>query len=378
MVEHPNADAGRATLAGAVLTIDLQAIRANYRRLAALAGGTKRCAGVVKADAYGLGAARVASALAAEDCSTFFVAHIEEGIELRHVLGTAPRIFLLNGLPPGAEAEAVAQQLTPVLNSGEQLAAWRHTADRAGRTLDAAIQVDSGMARLGMASEEVARVAAVTNALAGIRVVLVMSHLACADEPAHPANATQRETFERLRRLLPPAPLSLANSAGILLGKAYHYDLVRPGIALYGANPVPGTKNPMQPVVALSARVIQTRSVQAGAGIGYGHSFRADRPMKTATLSLGYADGWPRRVGAEAFFGGTRLPFVGRVSMDSIVVDISALPEGTLQTGDMVELVGHDQDVDTIADLAGTISYEILTGLGSRFHRRYLGAAPDN
>lgn len=359
------------TVAGAVLTIDLGAVRENYRRLKARLGST-RAAAVVKADGYGLGAARVARALTAEGCDTFFVALAGEGIELRAALGSGPTVYVLNGLPPGAEAQAAAAGLVPVLNSAGQIAAWREAARRLGRKLPAAVQVDSGMSRLGMAPAEVEAVAADPTAFEGIDVRLVMSHLACADEPRHPANEAQRLTFEALRAKLPAAPAALANSSGIFLGKPYHYDLARPGAALYGVNPTPGHDNPMLPVVRLQAKVIQTRLLGAGAGVGYGHSYSAPGSLRAATLSLGYADGWHRRGAAAAFLDGVRLPFIGRVSMDSIIVDISALPEGRLREGDLVELIGAAQDVDAVAALTDTIGYEVLTSLGHRFHRRYL------
>jgi len=357
--------------AGAVLTIDLGAVRANYRLLKARLGGGA-CAGVVKADGYGLGAAPIAEALQREGCDTFFVALAEEGIALRQVLGEAPSIFILNGVPPGAEAACAAAGLTPVLNSAEQVAAWRQTARRLERRLKAALQVDSGMARLGMTAGEVERLAADRHGLDGIDVVLVMSHLACADEPGHPANKAQLLEFRRLSAMLPAAPASLANSSGIFLGADWQFDLARPGAALYGINPTPDAENPMRPVVRLDARVIQTREVGAGAGVGYGHAYRAAASLRTATISLGYADGWQRHNAAAAFVDGRRLPFVGRVSMDSIVLDISAVPAGRLKAGDLVELIGPSQSVDQVAVGGGTIGYEVLTGLGSRFFRRYV------
>jgi alanine racemase len=359
--------------AGAILTIDLGAIRENYRRLKAKLGGVA-CAGVVKADAYGLGSAEVAQALGKEGCDTFFVAHVGEGVALRLVLGAEPAIYVLNGAPPGSEAECIAHGLVPVINSLEQLAAWREAASGAGKVLPAALQFDSGMSRLGMAPGEVDRLAADPRALHGVAIDLVMSHLACADEPEHPANALQRRNFETLRRLLPNARTSLANSSGIFLGSAYHYDLARPGAALYGINPTPGQPNPMRPVIRLSAKVIQTRTVPAGIGVGYGHSFRTTAPLELATISLGYADGWHRRAAGGAYFHGVRLPFAGRVSMDSIILDISALEPGALKAGDLVDLIDETQTVDDVAGFAGTIGYEILTGLGRRFHRRYLEA----
>jgi alanine racemase len=358
--------------AGAVLTIDLDAVRENYRRLKAKLG-TSACAGVVKADGYGLGAMEVAAALRKEGCDTFFVAHVEEGVHLRSVLGNRPAIYVLNGLPPGAEKEAVAAGLSAVINSGAQLAAWRDAARQAGRKLPAAIQVDSGMARLGLAPAEVEAVTASADAFEGLDIRLVMSHLACADEPEHPANRAQLGEFERLRAMLPAAPASLANSSGIFLGPAYHFDLARPGAALYGINPTPGSKNPMLPVVRLEAKVIQTRTLGAGAGIGYGHTVVTDRPVETATISLGYADGWRRRAMAAAHFDGVCLPFIGRVSMDSIILDISALPNGQLKPGDFVQMIGPSQTLDEVAGLTETIGYEILTSLGQRFHRHYVG-----
>jgi alanine racemase len=328
---------------------------------------------VVKADGYGLGAVQVANALRKEGCDTFFVAHLWEGIVLRDALGAAPTIFVLHGFLPGSEAQGEAAGLIPVVNSTGQLAAWRNLGHQLGTRLPAAIQVDSGMSRIGLAPVEVEALAADPSALDGIELRLVMSHLACADEPEHGANEAERLEFERLRRMLPPAPLSFANSSGIFLGKSYHHDLARPGAALYGINPTPGHKNPMQPVIKLEAKVLQTRRIDAGAGVGYGHTFHATGPLRTATITLGYADGWHRRTSAAAFFEGAELPFIGRVSMDSIILDISALPEGRLKEGDLVELIGPSHPLDTVADVAGTIGYEVLTSLGHRFHRRYVG-----
>ncbi|MGB3390354.1 MAG: alanine racemase [Pseudaminobacter sp.] len=359
--------------AGAILTVDLDAVRANYRLLKQRLGSV-RCAGVVKADAYGLGALEVAQVLAGEGCDTFFVAHVREGVVLRQALGPRPEVYVLNGTPPGAEMACATAGLTTVVNSLEQLAAWRATARVLGRALPAALQVDSGMSRLGLEPEEVDRIAADKSLLDGIDVRLVMSHLACADEPEHPANVAQKEAFDLLRAQLPDAPASLANSSGIFLGPDYHYDLARPGAALYGINPTPSRPNPMRPVVHLAAKVIQTRRLPASVGVGYGHTFRTQKPLRAATISLGYADGWHRRAAAGAYFGEVRLPFIGRVSMDSIIIDISALPEGALAAGDLVEIIGPHQPVDVVAGHAGTIGYEVLTDLGHRFHRIYKGA----
>lgn len=361
-----------AVSAGAILTVDLDAIRANYRMLSGALGGA-RCAGVVKADGYGLGAAKVARALMMEGCDTFFVAHLNEGIALRGAIGAAPVIYILNGLAPGSEAMAASAGLRPVLNSLEQIAGWRELAQARGVSFPAALQVDSGMSRMGLAPSEVDVVAADASLLAGVEVTLVMSHLACADEPENPANRIQLENFRALKAKLPQAPASLANSSGIFLGAEFHFDLARPGAALYGINPVPGRDNPLRQVVSLSAKVIQIRTLQGGEGIGYGHIAEARSGMRLATIAIGYADGWHRRSASAAWFEDVRLPFIGRVSMDSIIVDISALEPGRIESGDLVELIGPHQGVDDIAGHAGTIGYEMLTALGHRFHRVYRG-----
>jgi alanine racemase len=362
--------------AGAILTVDLAAIVANWRLLRDRAAPAD-CAAVVKADAYGLGAAQVAPALAAAGCRRFFVAHLGEGAAIRPLLPTDAAVFVLNGLPPGAEADCAGLGLTPVLNSLPQVAAWGALAARLGRRLPAALQVDSGMARLGLSAEEVARLALDRRLLDGIEVALVMSHLACADEPDHPANDAQRARFEAARALLPAAPASLANSSGLFLGRAHLFDLGRPGAALYGVNPTPGRANPMRAVVRLEVRVIQTRAVQAGEAVGYGWSWRAPAATRIATVSVGYADGWLRSLSnrGTAWLGDVALPFAGRVSMDSVTLDAGAAPEDALGPGATVELLGERQDVDAVAASAGTIGYEILTSLGARYARRYLGAA---
>lgn len=358
-----------AAAAGAILTVDLGALAANYRLLRDAAGG--ECGAVVKADAYGIGMGPVAAALHHEGCRHFFVGHLAEGAALRGVLPEAS-IYVLNGIPPGAERQAAAAGLIPALNSPDQVDAWRAAARSLGRRLPGALQFDTGMTRLGLSPAAAESMAQDAAALAGIDLRLVLSHLACADEPHHPANAAQTALFARLAALFPGVRRSLANSSGIFLGTGYRSDVARAGAALYGINPTPGFENPMRPVVRIEAKVIQTTECAAGTGIGYGHDFHADRPMRLATISLGYADGWPRRARGAAFHRGVRLPFVGRVSMDSIVLDASALSAGALGTGDLVEVIGDSQTVDDVAGLSGTIGYEILTGLGNRFHRRWL------
>lgn len=363
--------------AGALLTIDLAAIRANWRLLQARVGSAA-CAAVVKADAYGLGAAQVAPALAVEGCRRFFVAHLDEGIALKPRLPRDATVAVLHGPPPGAEDEFVEHGLVPVLNGRAQIDAWRALAHRRDRELSAIVQVDTGMARLGLSEAELRGVADDPAALLGIRVAAVMSHLACAEQAEHPANEAQRLRFVAVRRCLPAAPASFANSSGIFLGGAYHFDLVRPGAALYGIAPVAGAPNPMRPVVRLQGKVVQTRDIAPGTAVGYGHTWSCERPTRIATVSVGYADGWLRGIGeggAAAWWGDVALPLVGRVSMDTITLDASALPEGALVPGALVDLIGEREDVDALASRAGTIGYEILTALGSRYARCYLGEA---
>ncbi|NYZ12686.1 alanine racemase [Azospirillum sp. RWY-5-1] len=359
--------------AGAVLTIDLDAIVANHRLLRARFTGA-HCAAVVKADAYGLGAARVAPALAAAGCWQFFVAHLDEGIALRPHLPAGAEIFVLHGPPPGTERDVTAHHLTPVLNSLEQIAGWHAAARRAGRPLPAVVQVDTGMARLGLSAAELDRITDDPSLLDGVALRAVMSHLASAEDQGNPANAAQLARFRDARRRLPPAPGSFANSSGIFLGVEFHADLARPGAALYGVAPVAGAANPMRPVVRLQGRVIQLRDVPAGTAVGYGGAFTTERPTRIATVSVGYADGFLRSLGnrGAAHLDGVALPILGRVSMDTITLDATAVPEGLIGHGTAVDLIGPHQTVDDVAALAGTIGYEILTSLGRRYARRYL------
>jgi len=362
---------------GATLTVDLGAVRENYRALRRRLGRAA-CAAVLKADAYGLGADRVAPALAAEGCRHFFVAHLEEGIALRPHVPEMAEVFVLHGPMPGCEDAALAHRLTPVLNSLEQVEGWAALARRHGRALPAVLQLDTGMSRMGLSPADLDRIAAEPRRLDAIDLRLVMSHLACAERQDHPANGTQRLRFDVARRRLPQAPASLANSSGIFLGPDFHYDLARPGAALYGLAPVAGAANPLRPAVRLQARVVQLRMIAAGDEVGYGLTWRAAGPARIATVAVGYADGFPRSTGnvGVAYLGDTALPIVGAVSMDSLGLDVSALPDGALRPGAMVDLIGPHRGVDAVAADAGTIGYEILTRLGRRFRREYRDGVP--
>lgn len=356
------------------LVVDLGALAANYRAIAALHPGA-RIAGVVKADAYGLGARPVSGALYGEGCRDFFVAHLLEALSLRPTLPADARVFVLNGLAPGAEPSAADAGVVPVLNSLDQARRWAAEGGRRGQRLPAALQVDSGMTRLGFSADEVDAFVGDARLSDAIAIVLVMSHLACADETGSPANAGQFARFAALADRLPAAPRALANSGGAFLD-GFGLDMVRPGLALYGVHPVDAASGALRPVVALSAPVIQVRDVPACTGVGYGLTHTTDRASRLATVAVGYADGWMRSLSGRGavFCGDRRAPIVGRVSMDSIVVDVTDLPEKAVQPGTMVELLGPHQSLADVARQAGTIPYEILTGLGQRFARRTLPA----
>lgn len=368
-----------------LLVIDLDAVRFNYRLLRGLLQGAA-CGGVVKADAYGLGAAKVAPVLAAEGCRHFFVAHLDEALALLPHLPDDATTYVLNGLTRNGTDEAAClvvagKAVAPVLNSVDQLAVWRGKAAQSGRVLPAAVQVDTGMSRLGLPPEDIKAVAADADAFIGLDVHFVMSHLACADEPRNPASTGQLANFRTARAALGQHPAlarsrsCFANSSGIFLGADYHFDLVRPGAALYGINPLPGRDNPLRGVASLFGRIIQTRWIPAGTHVGYGYTAMAARPTRVATLSVGYADGWLRSLSGKGavWLGDDRLPILGRVSMDSICVDATDIAEERLAPDTPVELIGIHQDVDDVADAASTIGYEVLTSLGSRYRREYLG-----
>jgi alanine racemase len=362
----------------AILTIDLDALAANYRRLRELAG-LAECAAVVKADAYGLGMAEAAPALWRQGCKTFFVATPDEARALRKFLPHAV-IYVLAGLMPGTADIFRKHGLRPVLNSADEIREWASFSAKVGEALPCAIHVDSGMNRLGLSAAEVDAVAAERNLWPAFTLSLVMSHLACADEPEHPKSAAQRKIFDDLRARLPKALASLANSAGILLGHAYTYDVVRPGIALYGGKLHSRGAREFAPVVHLKGRILQVRDVAAGETVGYGATRTLRRRSRVATVSVGYADGFFRSLstkdgetGFVAYVGPHAAPILGRVSMDLITVDVTDVPEAHAARGGWVELMGPHVTAQALAHHAGTIDYEVLTNLGARAFRRYIG-----
>lgn len=355
--------------AAALLTIDVAAVVANWKRLSALAAPAEAAA-VVKADCYGLGMAQIAPALFAAGCRTFFVACVDEGIALRRLVPGAV-IHVLSGPLGGDEGEFAHHNLVPVLNSLAQMTAWAGSSKRGAAT----IHIDTGMNRLGLSEPELERLAAKPEILAALRPILVMSHLACADDSDSPMNARQLTTLRRLASHLPALPQSIAASSGMFLGRAYHLSLVRPGAAMYGLNPIPGRPNPMSQVVRLQGKIVQVRDVDSPQTVGYGATHRVEGKRRLAIVAVGYADGWFRSLSnrGHGVIGGVKVPIVGRVSMDLTTFDVTDAPTDKVHPGALVELIGPSRTVDEVATEAGTIGYEILTALGNRHHRRWTG-----
>ncbi len=359
--------------AGGILTVDLAALVANWRELGRRAMPSE-CAGVIKANGYGCGVEQVATALARAGCKTFFVADLSEARLVREATPDAA-IYVLNGIIPGTPPVYAELRARPVIGSMVELAEWDAFVASTQWRGGAALHVDTGMNRLGISANEAAALAPrIRSENHGI--TLLMSHLACAEDTAHPLNERQISLFREVRMLYRGIPSSLANSSGIFLSDKAHCDVVRPGVALYGVNPTPGKPNPMQPVIDLKARVAQVRTVARGDTVGYSAGWTAKRTSRIAVLSVGYADGYLRAAsssdetpGGFAIVAGKRCPIAGRVSMDLLAVDVTDARE--VRRGDLVTLIGDGLDLDAVATAAGTIGYELLTSLGRRYHRIY-------
>jgi alanine racemase len=365
----------------AVLTIDLAALTQNYHAMQTAAKGAQTAA-VVKANAYGLGLEPVVKALSRAGCTHYFVALAQEGVELRALLPDAV-IYVLNGLPEGAAADFAEYKLRPCLTSPAQVSQWQDFCQtQAKAALPACLFVDTGFHRLGLSQSEVADLADTPEVFEGWELCLIASHLACADTPEHPQNAAQLEAFRYALSRLPEAPASLANSGGVMMGDAYHFDMVRVGTMVYGGAATGRVEDALAPVACLRAPVLQLRQLSAGDSIGYGATFTASREMTIAIVSLGYGDGLSRYFSgkngapspAHLMLKGHPAPLVGRVSMDSLAIDITNLPaalRAEAKAGDMVEVFGPNNPIDQLAMQGQTISYELLTALGNRYKRIY-------
>lgn len=356
------------------LTIDLDAVRQNYAVLARQAQGAEAGA-VVKADAYGLGVERVAPALWLAGARRFYVAQLEEGLALRTLLPTAEIVVMAPAMPE-CLAAARAAGLVLALNSPDDLVCWRADGERANAPVAAQLHFDTGMTRLGFDDRDAADLWGSLSDAEAFAVVETSSHLACADQPDHPANRAQLDRFQAAVRNAPVGVRrSLANSSGIFLGGGFLQSCVRPGMALYGLNPTPGRPNPMRAVVRLEVRTLQVRTLARAETVGYGATATAPAGARIATIAAGYADGLHRAlsgVGA-VYYGGRRAPILGRISMDLIAVDVTEIPETVAHSGAFAEAIGARQTADDLAEAAGTIGYEILTSLGRRYRRTYRG-----
>ena len=364
---------------GAVLTIDLGALVANWRKLGGLAGC--EAGAVVKADAYGIGIEPAVTALAKAGCQNFFVAHLSEAIRARSVAPEAT-VYVLNGLLPGTGEVYAEHGLSPVLGSHDELTEWAAFRRGAGNLVrKAALHVDTAMNRLGLWPGEGLTLARERKAdIEAAGIGLIMSHFAASEDEADASSARQIAAFAEIAAAFPGIPASLKNSSGHFLKDCPSYHLTRPGYALYGGNPTPGRPNPMQAVVGLEATIIQLREVEDGTAVGYNGRWTAKGKRKLATICLGYADGYPRNgswtdsvSGGSALVGGVPCPFVGSVSMDLIIIDVTDAPAGTARRGASVTLIGGPLDLETVGAGAKTIGYEILTSLGRRYQRRYVG-----
>jgi alanine racemase len=362
-----------------ILTVDLDAIVANWRKLEKTAVPAE-CAAVVKSNAYGCGAEQVARALAAAGCKTFFVATVDEARVVRAALPSAA-IYALNGFLQNTGDAYAKIDCKPVIGDLNELAEWDVFCRRSGWNGGAAIHIDTGMNRLGLTITEAQGIVPRINA-GDHGIALVMSHLVSGELVNNPTNARQLAAFREIASLFSNVPASLSNSSGIYLGPQFQFDLVRPGAALYGVNPTPEADNPMRPVVDLKARIVQIRHIERGETVGYGGTWTARRPTKLAIVSSGYADGYFRAAsandgtrGAEVVVAGKRCPVAGRISMDLTAIDITDLPQNAARRGHMVTLIGEGITVDELAHHFGTIGYEVLTSLGRRYARIHKGGA---
>mgnify|MGYP000385005982 CR=1 FL=1 len=347
------------------LIIDLKKLQQNYKIIQKRTPKSEVWA-VVKANAYGLGVNQVANALIKSGCNTFFVATLDEGLELRNITKKST-IYVFHGVRGGQEKLFYNNKIVPILNDIGDIGVWKKFATTCNKKLPAAIHIDTGMNRLGFGLDDAMETQS-------FKLEFMMSHLACADDKDHPKNKEQLINFNRARKLFPGIKYSFANSAGIFSDKCYHFDIVRPGCSLYGVNPTKSQKNPVNNVIKLNSKIIQIRKLTKQETIGYGATAKLKSGSKIAVIPVGYADGYLRALSNHSYcyIDNIKTPVIGRISMDLITIDVTSLPDNKLYIGKEVELIGEKITVDDLANNAKTIGYEILTRLGSRFKRVYL------
>ena len=350
-------------------------MKRNYRLLVQKVSPQRKIGAAVKANAYGLGVNEVSTALFDEGCRDFFVSSLDEGVNLRRNLAQDAKIYVLNGFYASRAEEYATYHLIPALGSFMEIEAYKKLGAKTGEKLPAYLSFNTRMNRLGLGSVETEKLLGEMSMLDGINVIGILSHFACADEAGNPMNDIQYNLFNDIAKAFPNAQKSLCNSSGIFRDPKYHFDLARSGMALYGLNPTPETTNPMEPVVRLEASVVRVRLVYKDASVGYNATYRFDKNTWLATLAVGYADGisWHLSNKGVFYWKGYPCPIRGRVSMDLTTIDLSAVPEGQRpKPGDVIEILGPHQSANDLAKAAGTIGYEILTSLGSRYERRYI------
>ena len=360
-------------ISNSFLEINIDSIIHNYQLINNKVGNTE-CAAVLKADAYGMGASVIAKALDKAGCSTFFVATIDEGIDLRACFSkNENQIAVLSGLLEGSEDIFYSNKLTPVLNDTEQIKKWATYNKQKKISAPSILHIDTGMNRLGLTISEFYDIIKKPTELKELHVGWIMSHLACGDQPRDIMNKEQLSVFLDVKKKFPHVKASLANSAGVFLGQSYHLDMVRPGIALYGSGSGSIPSNPLKQVIKLYSRILQIRTLRIGASVGYGASYRVSKATRVATVGLGYADGYLRSLSncSWVFFNGVRLPVIGRISMDYITIDITKIASEKIKTGDFIEIIGDKFTLDDLATVANTVPHELLTRLGTRHHRIY-------
>jgi alanine racemase len=356
-----------------LITIDLDALTENYHYCRdSLAPAA--CAAVVKANAYGLGLGRIAPALHHAGCQQFFTATHREGVTLRSHLPNID-IYVFEGVTQQSKAAFLENELVPVLITPAQAATWADAARSLKKPLPCIFHIDTGMTRLGFGQRELELFLEKDADFQWLEFCYIMTHLACADDTGSRMVREQLQLFDKLRRLLPDAPTSIGNSAGSLLGSDSAGDLARAGIALFGGNPYLGQAPPVRSVLRIQSRILQLRDITKPTPVGYGATYTAPAGTRIATVGTGYADGYPWSLSNRgvASIGGHRVPVVGRVSMDLITLDVTGLPDELVQPGSLVDLIGPEISLEEVAELAGTINYEILTGLGQRASRIFLG-----